>query len=250
MTRVDTLVWGAYDTLRSTSFLTTTGWGPVRVQTVRYIAIEGVIGVGKTSLVHRLHSERGGARILEIVEENPFLVGGFYQDMERYAFNTEMFFLLARFRQQRDVDKALVETEGMVLADYVFDKNRIFAELTLSEEDYPIWKRLFDTLSPEATAPDLAIYLRAGTDELMDRIRTRNRPFEKEITFEYIDRLNEAYDRFFRAYEGSLLTIDVSRLDYVSREADFAAVRAMIDHRVAAAEAGQREFGFIEQVAR
>jgi deoxyguanosine kinase len=92
------------------------------------LAIEGIIGVGKTSLVHRLHADMGGLRVLE---ENPFLVGGFYQDMERYAFNTEMFFLLARFRQQREVARVVRDTHEPIHSDYVFQKNRIFAELTL-----------------------------------------------------------------------------------------------------------------------
>ncbi|MBA3583398.1 MAG: deoxynucleoside kinase [Gemmatimonadetes bacterium] len=210
-------------------------------QAVRYLAIEGVIGVGKTSLVHRLHAERGGRRFLELVEENPFLVGGFYQDMEGYAFDTELFFLLARFRQQRDVADALRRSRESVLADYVFAKNRIFAEMTLADEDYAIWRRLYDALAPEIVPPDLVVYLKSDTDALVDRIRTRNRPFERDLTHDYIVRLNEAYDEFFSAYEGPLLTIDVTRLDFVRSDADYAAIRALAGHRIAAIEAGQQE---------
>ncbi len=210
-------------------------------QAVRYLAIEGVIGVGKTSLVHRLHAERGGRRFLELVEENPFLVGGFYQDMESYAFDTELFFLLARFRQQRDVADALRRSRESVLTDYLFGKNRIFAELTLAGEDYAIWRRLYDALAPEIVPPDLVVYLRSDTDALVDRIRTRNRPFERDLTRDYIVRLNEAYDEFFSAYEGPLLTIDVTRLDFVRSDADYAAIRALAGHRIAAIEAGQQE---------
>lgn len=210
-------------------------------QAVRYLAIEGVIGVGKTSLVHRLHAERGGRRFLEMVEENPFLVGGFYQDMESYAFDTELFFLLARFRQQRDVADALRRSRESVLTDYLFAKNRIFAELTLGGEDYAIWRRLYDALAPEIVPPDLVVYLRSDTDALVDRIRTRNRPFERDLTRDYIVRLNEAYDEFFSAYEGPLLTIDVTRLDFVRSDADYAAIRALAGHRIAAIEAGQQE---------
>ncbi|CAN5344556.1 deoxynucleoside kinase [soil metagenome] len=210
-------------------------------QAVRYLVIEGVIGVGKTSLVHRLHAERGGRRFLELVEENPFLVGGFYQDMESYAFDTELFFLLARFRQQRDVADALRRSRESVLADYVFAKNRIFAEMTLADEDYAIWRRLYDALAPEIVPPDLVVYLKSDTDALVDRIRTRNRPFERDLTHDYIVRLNEAYDEFFSAYEGPLLTIDVTRLDFVRSDADYAAIRALAGHRIAAIEAGQQE---------
>lgn len=210
-------------------------------QAVRYLVIEGVIGVGKTSLVHRLHAERGGRRFLELVEENPFLVGGFYQDMEGYAFDTELFFLLARFRQQRDVADALRRSRESVLADYVFAKNRIFAEMTLADEDYAIWRRLYDALAPEIVPPDLVVYLKSDTDALVDRIRTRNRPFERDLTHDYIVRLNEAYDEFFSAYEGPLLTIDVTRLDFVRSDADYAAIRALAGHRIAAIEAGQQE---------
>lgn len=215
--------------------------------TVRYTAIEGVIGVGKTSLVHRLHADRGGVPYLEIVEENPFLVRGFYRDMKRYAFDTEMFFLLSRFRQQRKLLVALEEAEEPIWSDYVFEKNRIFSELTLEGDDYRIWRRLYDSLASEVDPPDLVVYLRADTDVLLDRIRTRNRPFEKDISRSYVERLNRAYDDFFDDYRATrLLTIDVSRLDFVRSEADYASVRAMLDHKVAAIESGQGELDLME----
>ncbi|MBW3660479.1 MAG: deoxynucleoside kinase [Gemmatimonadetes bacterium] len=218
---------------------------------VRYLAVEGVIGVGKTSLVHRLAAERGGTRFLEMVEENPFLTGGFYKDMERYAFDTEMFFLLARFRQQRRLVETLEVGEGPILSDYRFDKNRIFARLTLSGRDYAIWERLFEALAPETPEPDLTVYLKADTDVLMDRIRARNRPFEREITRDYVERLNRAYDRHFEAWEGGrLLAVDVSELDFVGSDADYAAVTAWIDHKTAAIEAGQRELDLASGGAR
>jgi deoxyguanosine kinase len=214
---------------------------------MRYLAVEGVIGVGKTSLVHRLQAERGGMRCLERFEENPFLVGGFYQDMARHAFNTEVYFLLSRFHQQREVARELTEGGDPVFSDYLFEKSRVFAEITLRGPDFEIWRRLFDALAPDVTAPELVVYLRAGTDALMDRIRTRNRPFERDITRAYIDRLNAAYDAFFDLYDrGRMLVIDVSDLDFVRSEADFAAVRALIDHKVAMMEAGQRELGLLE----
>jgi deoxyadenosine/deoxycytidine kinase len=208
---------------------------------VRYIAIDGVIGVGKTSLVHRLHAERGGQRFLELVEENPFLTGGFYQDMERLAFDTELFFLLARFRQQREVAEAIRTGHDLVLSDYLFEKNRIFASLTLSGRDFVIWERIYEALLPEVPRPDLVVYLRSSTGRLLDRIHSRSRPFERDLTEPYLARVNTSYERFFATYPGRLLTIDVSQLDFVWSDADFAAVRAMVDHRIATVEAGQGE---------
>jgi deoxyadenosine/deoxycytidine kinase len=208
---------------------------------VRYIAIDGVIGVGKTSLVHRLQAERGGRRFLELVEENPFLTGGFYNDMERLAFDTELFFLLARFRQQREVAEAIRSGPDLVLSDYLFEKNRIFASLTLSGPDFVIWERIYDALLPEVPRPDLVVYLRSRPGRLLDRIHSRSRPFERDITESYLDRVHASYERFFATYPGRLLTIDVSQLDFVWSDADFAAIRAMVDHRIATLEAGQGE---------
>ncbi|MGH7571754.1 MAG: deoxynucleoside kinase [Gemmatimonadota bacterium] len=212
---------------------------------VRYIAIDGVIGVGKTSLVHRLQGEWGGRRFLELVEENPFLTGGFYRDMERLAFDTEVFFLLARFRQQRELATALSAGDGPVLSDYMFAKNRIFARITLSPADFSIWRRVYESLEPEVPRPDLAIYLRSPTDRLLDRIQLRNRPFERDITPDYLDRVNAGYDRFFADYPGELLTIDLRWLDFVGSEADFAAIRAMVEHKIGTIEAGQGELDLL-----
>ncbi|HET6617865.1 MAG TPA: deoxynucleoside kinase [Gemmatimonadota bacterium] len=217
---------------------------------VRHFAVEGAIGVGKTSLVHRLHGEWGGSRFLEVVEGNPFLTGGFYQDMENYAFDTEMFFLLSRFRQQRAIAKALEEDRVPVLADYVFEKNRIFAELTLATSDLRIWRRLFDAIAPEACTPDLTVYLKADVDVLMDRIRIRNRPFERDLERSYMARLVEAYERFFLEWPGRLLVIDVSQLDFVGSEADFAAVRALVEYKAAEIAAGQRELALDPEPGR
>ncbi len=217
----------------------------LEVPRVRYIAVEGVIGVGKTSLVHRLQAEWGGRRFLELVEENPFLTGGFYQDMDRLAFDTEIFFLLARFRQQRELATALGAGDGPVLSDYLFGKNRIFARITLSRPDFEIWRRVYDSLEPETPRPDLAIYLRSTPDRLLDRIQSRSRPFERDITLEYLDRVNAGYERFFAEYPGELLTIDLTWLDFVGSDADFAAVRAMVEHKVAMIEAGQRELDLL-----
>ena len=136
-----------------------------------------------------------------------------------------------------------------MLADYVFEKNRIFAAMTLSARDLAIWQRLYDVLVAEACRPDLTVYLKADVDVLMDRIRVRNRPFERDLERGYMARLVEAYDGFFQEWPGRLLVIDVSRLDFVSSEADFAAVRALVEHKAAEIEGGQRELA-LEPEAR
>ncbi len=152
---------------------------------------------------------------------------------------------MARFRQQREVARVVRDTHEPIHSDYVFQKNRIFAELTLSGEDYALWRRLFDTLSTEIVTPDLVVYLRADTDAVMERIRQRNRPFERDLSRDYLARLNEAYERYFDDYQHDLLTIDVTRLDFVRSDADYAAVRALIDYRVGAIEAGQQELELV-----
>lgn len=214
---------------------------------VRYIAVDGVIGVGKTSLVHRLQAEWGGRRFLELVEENPFLTGGFYQDMERLAFDTELFFLLARFRQQRELASALREDDGPILSDYLFAKNRIFARVTLSPEDFAIWRRIYEALEPETPRPDLAIYLRSSPERLLERIQSRNRSYERDISADYLDRVNARYEQFFAGYPGPLLTIDLTWLDFVGSDADFVAVRALVEHKVAMIEAGQGELDLMAE---
>lgn len=208
---------------------------------VRYIAVEGVIGVGKTSLVHRLQAEWGGRRFLELVEENPFLTGGFYQDMERLAFETELFFLLARYRQQRELARELRQGDDPILSDYLFAKNRIFARITLPAEDYAIWKRVYEVLEPETPRPDLVVYLRSSPERLLDRIQARSRPFERDITPGYLERVAAGYERFFAGYSGELLTIDLTSLDFMASDADFTAVRALVEHKFGMIEAGQRE---------
>lgn len=214
---------------------------------VRYIAVDGVIGVGKTSLVHRLQAEWGGRRFLELVEENPFLTGGFYQDMERLAFDTELFFLLARFRQQRELAEALRAADGPILSDYLFAKNRIFARVTLSPEDFAIWRRIYEALEPETPRPDLAIYLRSSPERLLERIQSRNRSYERDISADYLDRVNARYEQFFAGYPGPLLTIDLTWLDFVASDADFVAVRALVEHKVAMIEAGQGELDLMAE---
>src|SRR5437667_9040354 len=164
----------------------------------RYIVVEGVIGVGKTSLA-RLLSDRLKARlVLEEVEENPFLKD-FYRDRARYAFQTQMHFLFSRYQQQRSLPQLELFSERMV-SDYLFQKDRIFASLNLSDRELALYERLVAWLELDVMKPDVVVYLQANPDVLMERIGRRGRPFEKEMEREYIRQLNEAYNYFFFHY--------------------------------------------------
>ncbi|MFN2431761.1 MAG: deoxynucleoside kinase [Gemmatimonadota bacterium] len=212
---------------------------------VRHIAVEGAIGAGKTSLVHLLAEDLRARRVLEIVEENPFLVGGFYHDPERFAFDTQMFFLLSRLRQQREVQRHLAADGPRVLSDYSFDKDHLFASLTLAGDDYALYTRIFRAFRSELPTPDLVVYLRAPTDVLMDRIRRRDRVFEREVSRGYIERLNRAYEEFFASFAGPAhVTVDVSSMDWIARPEDYATVRGLVLQTVANLEAGQGSFEF------
>src|SRR5262245_46563024 len=154
----------------------------------RYIVVEGVIGVGKTSLA-KLLSDRLNARlVLEEVEENPFLKD-FYQDRERYAFQTQMHFLFSRYQQQRSLRQMELFTERMA-SDYLFQKDRIFASLNLSDRELKLYERLVGWLELDVMKPDVVVYLQASPDMLMSRIARRGRPFERDMERDYIKQLN------------------------------------------------------------
>ena len=197
----------------------------------RYIVIEGVIGVGKTSLA-RLLSERFQARlVLEEVEENPFLED-FYSDRARYALQTQMHFLFSRFQQQRNLSQLELFHERMV-ADYLFQKDRIFAGLNLSERELGLYERLIGWLELDVMKPDVVVYLQASADVLMERIARRARPFEKDMDREYIRQLNEAYNHFFFHYvEAPLLVVNTNPIDFVNDPQDFEDLqRRIVSHR-------------------
>jgi deoxyguanosine kinase len=181
-----------------------------------FIAVEGVIGVGKTTLVRSLQPVFDAELILEVVEENPFL-SDFYQDRAKYAFQTQIFFLLSRFRQMQ-VSAPEMLRRANVLSDYILAKDRIFAQLTLRRDELDMHARLFPILAATLPQPDLVVYLQAGTDVLMQRIAQRDRPFERAMSRQYIDDLRAAYDDFFLQYrEAPLLTIDTNAMDFVRR---------------------------------
>jgi deoxyadenosine/deoxycytidine kinase len=179
-----------------------------------YVAIEGVIGVGKTTLARLLQPLFGSEILLEVFEENPFLAR-FYQDRERYAFQTQLFFLLSRYRQQHGaIPESL--TRGNLISDYTFDKNKIFARLTLSGDELEMYERVQDILAGRIPKPDLIVYLQGSVDVLMERIALRDRVYERSMDREYIASLACAYEQYFSSYrEAPVLTLDTDGLDFV-----------------------------------
>jgi len=181
---------------------------------IRYVAMEGVIGAGKTSLAHLLARDTGGRLHLEVVDENPFLPR-FYADPKRFAFQAQIFFLLSRFRQQQELfQQDLFGT--VVISDYIFAKDRIFANVTLDDEELRLYERLASELEPRVPIPDVVVYLQASVDVLMSRIARRSREYERQISRSYITELNDAYNHFFFHYRDSpLLVVNTDALDFV-----------------------------------
>ncbi|MCX6601754.1 MAG: deoxynucleoside kinase [bacterium] len=181
---------------------------------LRYIAIEGVIGVGKTSLAQLLSEKLNGRLVLEKPEDNPFL-DQFYKDPRHYAFQTQLFFLLSRFKQQQEFPEPDFFHQ-LVVADYLFAKDRIFAYINLSEAEITLYEKVMALMEVRIKKPDLVVYLQSSTDRLMRNIRQRNRPYEKEISEDYLRTLNEAYNHFFFHYgETPLLIVNATAIDYV-----------------------------------
>ena len=180
-----------------------------------YIAIEGVIGVGKTSLARLLQPVFQAEIVLEIFEENPFL-SDFYGDRQRYAFQTQIFFLLSRYRQQREAIPKLI-AKGSLISDYTFEKDSIFAHLNLTGDELDTYNLVHEALAERIQKPDLIVYLRAETDTAMHRIALRDRSYERNMEREYIEGLNLAYEQFFGGYQGTnVLTLDTTPLDFVA----------------------------------
>lgn len=161
-----------------------------------YVAIEGVIGVGKTTLARLLQPRFESELLLEIFEENPFL-SDFYADRQRYAFQTQIFFLLSRYRQQNNTVPAILSSGKSLLADYTFAKDALFAEINLKGDELVMYEKVHEALGEKIPRPDLVVYLKASTDTLMQRIAFRDRSYERQMERGYIDELNQAYDRFF-----------------------------------------------------
>jgi len=191
-----------------------------------FIAIEGAIGVGKTTLARLLQPRFDTELLLEAFEENPFL-SNFYADRTRYAFQTQMFFLLSRYRQQRTLPTLLAHNS--IIADYTFAKDNLFAHLNLEGDELDVYEQLYAVLADRIPAPDLVVYLRAGTDLLMLRIATRDRAYEREMDRVYIETLRQAYEQYFSTYtQTPLLTIDADGLDYVRYPNDLTFVESQV----------------------
>lgn len=179
----------------------------------RYIVVEGPIGVGKTTVVTRLAEQYKARTVLEIFEENPFLAN-FYQDQERYAFQTEMFFLLSRYRQQEDF--AQEDLFGRIaVSDYLFVKCRLFASLTLNDHELSLYDRMYNILTTQVPKPDVVIHLTAPLDVLLGRIKQRGRSYEQNMDPVYLERLRSLYNQFFQHYEDTpLLEVDTTDIDF------------------------------------
>jgi deoxyguanosine kinase len=191
-----------------------------------YIAIEGVIGVGKTTLARLLQPAFQSALVLEVFEENPFL-SDFYSDRQRYAFQTQIFFLLSRYYQQRRSVPEILKRGKPLITDYTFAKDALFARINLIGDELDMYYRVHDALAEKIPLPNLIVYLRADPEVLMQRIASRDRPYERNMELDYINQLNQAYDDFFinkqaRNVGGNVtvLTLDTNELDYVRRVED------------------------------
>lgn len=184
-----------------------------------YIAIEGVIGVGKTSLAKILSQRLNSRLILEKFEENPFL-SDFYGDRQRYAFQTQLFFLLSRYRQQLELSQTDVFHRSIV-TDYIFAKDRLFAYINLDEKELHLYDQLYSILAKEIAKPDLVIYLQADTGRLMKNIDLRDRDYERNMDRDYIESLNQFYNQYFFHYnETPLLIINTTEIDFVNKKED------------------------------
>ena len=191
-----------------------------------YTAIEGPIGVGKTSLAELLSKELGARLVLEDFEDNPFLPD-FYNDPERFGFQTQLFFLLQRYRQQQDL-RQVDMFQKLLITDYMFVKDRLFASLNLGDKEMHLYDTVASLLERNIIKPDLVIYLQADTDVLMKNIEKRGRSMERNVTWEYIDALNQVFTEYFFRYQDTpLVIINTNNIDFVENEND---LKEVIDY--------------------
>jgi len=189
------------------------------VQRKDYIAVEGPLGVGKTSLAQLLAEKLNGKAILEDTEQNPFLPN-FYNDPVRFAFQTQIYFLLRRFQKQEEINQIDL-FKRVVVSDFLFDKDRIFARYNLDDKEFSLYEQVFQLLRATIIRPDLVIFLQARTDILKERIRKRSRVYEKSVAADYLEQINQAFNTFFFHYtETPLLVINASDIDFVHVPSD------------------------------
>lgn len=192
---------------------------------MRFIAVEGPIGSGKTTLARRIAIALGAQTVLERPDENPFLAR-FYSDMARYALPTQLFFLFQRARQLEPIAQRDLFHQAVV-SDFLLEKDSLFARLTLSNDELALYERIYESIRPQAPVPDLVIYLHAPTRTLMERVKKRGINYESEISEEYLAMLSEGYTRFFHHYSAApLLTVNSDTLNFVDRDED---VKLLLD---------------------
>lgn len=202
----------------------------------RYVVVEGPIGVGKTSLARRLAAHAGASVMLEKPEENPFLPR-FYADPARHALPTQLFFLFQRIDEVRELTQMdLFHTR--TVSDYLFDKDALFARLNLNDDEFTLYQNIYQSLAPQAPAPDLVIYLQAPIDTLFERIRRRAISYEHPIAESYLTRLSRSYSEFFYHYDAApVLVVNCENLNFVDNDHDFELLLRRIEGM-----RGQREF--------
>jgi deoxyadenosine/deoxycytidine kinase len=206
------------------------------VDKLHYIVVEGPIGVGKTSLAKKLAGRLSAGLMLEQPMENPFLAR-FYEDMARFALPTQLFFLFQRAKQLEPLAQADLFSK-VTVADFLLDKDPLFARLTLSGDELALYDRIFETLKPQAPQPDLVVYLQAQPDTLVERVKRRGVAFERQVSEEYLALLAETYTRFFYHYTAApVLIVNSENLNFVEREADL----DLLMHRIATMRS-RREF--------
>ncbi len=185
-----------------------------------HIVIEGPLGVGKTSLARKLTKRINGHELLEQTEDNPFL-DKFYKDPKRYRFQIQMFFLLRRYQHSLDLDQMDL-FKKTIISDFLFDKDRIYAKTNLDDSEFWLYEQLYQLLKKRIKSPDLVVFLQAKTDILIERIKKRNREYERSINVKYLDQINQAFNDFFFHYtESPLLVVNASEIDFVNKKTDF-----------------------------
>jgi len=192
----------------------------LNIKGISYIAVEGVIGAGKTSVAQKLAERLNAKLILENFEDNPFLEE-FYKSPPEYAFRTQMFFLLERYSQLQQLHQKDM-FYPYIVSDYIFEKDKIFAYMNLSDDELKIYEQVIQALDRNVVSPDLVIYLQSSVERLMSNIRNRDREIERQMTGSYIDNLNEAYNYFFSRYKAAkVMIVNCEEADFVNSQFDF-----------------------------